>query len=175
LSYRLPAAAAAAAVLVLQGCATAPTPPQPTEDLNVGIAKTCSFTPVTPALGGEASSTITMTNDGWCAVRVKQSDGTPFQLGLLKVRPEHGRVLIQKLGGETRLEYTADPAWTGTDRFTAAVRPTSGADAALQVAVNVSMGEGVAPPPAPAPEKPATTTRSRTPTRSTTRRPATTQ
>ena len=170
MSHRLPAVAAAAAVLVLQGCATPPPPPPPPgEDLNAGIARTCSFTPVTPVLGGSASSTITMTNDGWCAVRVRQADGSPFQLGLMKVRPEHGRVLIEKLGGETRLEYTADPAWTGTDRFTAVVRPTQGADATLQVAVNVGMGEGVAPP-APEPTRPATTTRApaRTPAKRTT-------
>ena len=166
MSYRLPAVAAATAVLVLQGCATAPQPQVAGEDLNVGIARTCSFTPATPVLGGSASSTITMTNDGWCAVRVRQADGSPFQLGLLTTRPEHGRVLIQKLGGETRLEYTADPAWTGTDHFAAEVRPTQGADARLQVAVDVSMGEGVRPE---APEP----TRSSTPAaRSTTRAPA---
>ncbi len=174
MTYRFAAFAAAAAVLTLQGCATPPAPVVQGEDLNFGIAKTCSFTPVQLTPGGTASSTVTMSNDGWCAVRVKEPDGQPYQLGLLRARPEHGRILIQKLGGETRLEYTADPGWVGTDRYTAELRPREGniQDSTIQIVVEVSRGEGVAPPPAAEPEKPATTT-TRRPARSTTRRTTT--
>ncbi|GAC1340755.1 MAG: hypothetical protein NVSMB18_11460 [Acetobacteraceae bacterium] len=172
MSYRLIAAAVAA--IALQGCATkAPVAPAPTEDVNLGISKTCSFTPVEAAPGGSASSTIAMTNDGWCAVRLTERDGQPFQLGLLRQRPEHGHVLIQKMGGQTRLEYTANPGYAGADRFSAALRSrdATAPDTMMQVAVNVSMGEGtaVSPAPAPAPEKKAAPTRhrARTPARRT--------
>jgi hypothetical protein len=166
LSYRL--IAAAAAVLALQGCASKPPPPPaPTEDFNVGIAKTCTFTPVQPAAGSNVSSSITMTNDGWCAVRTTEADRQPFLLGLVGVRPTHGTMLIQKLGGETRLEYTPNPGYTGTDSFTASLRPKAGgADAAVQVAVTVTQGAG-APVAAPAAQesKPATSSSTRRPAR----------
>ena len=147
LSHRLTALAAVAAVVALQGCATTPPPPPPGEDLNLGMAKSCEFTPVTLALGGSGSSTITMSNDGWCAVRVTEPDGQPFALGLMSQRPEHGRVLIERIGGQTRLEYTPNPGYAGADRFTAALRPreTGVQDSRLQVAINVSRGAGVAP------------------------------
>lgn len=166
LSYR-PIATAALAVLGLAGCATPPAPPAPTEDVNVGIARSCTFTPVTPVPGGAANSTITMTNDGWCAVRVTERDGQPFLLGLVRQRPEHGRVLIEKLGGQSRLEYTADPGYVGQDRFSAALRSRNGAtpDAAVEVAVTVNAGQAVAPVAAPTPQQPER------PTRRTTRRP----
>jgi hypothetical protein len=165
LLYRLLAVAAAA--IVLEGCATKPPEVGPSVDLNVGIAKTCTFTPVQPAPGSNVSSAITMTNDGWCAVRTTEADGQPFLLGLVRQRPAHGTMLVQKLGGETRLEYTPNPGYTGTDSFTAALRPkAAGApDAAVQVAVTVTRGAGV-PAVAPAEEhKPTTPSRTRRPAR----------
>jgi hypothetical protein len=169
LSYRL--IAAAAAVVALQGCASKPAPPPvPTEDLNIGISKTCTFTPVQPAAGSSVNSSLTMTNDGWCAVRTTEADGQPFQLGLVRQRPAHGTMLVQKLGGETRLEYTPNPGYTGTDSFTAALRPKSGAaDATVRVAVMVTQGVGAPAAAAPAAQehKPAASTSS---TRRSTRR-----
>jgi len=161
LSYRL--LAVAAAVIALQGCASKPSQVVgPSEDLNIGIAKSCTFSPVQPTPGASVSATIAMTNDGWCAVRVTEADGQPFQLGLVRQRPEHGTLLIQKLGGQTRLEYTANPGFTGSDAFTAALRPRAGgADATVQVAVTVNRGEGSPAVTAPAPEtKPSTPARS---------------
>lgn len=172
MSYRLIALAAAA--ITLQGCATK-APVVAGEDFNDGIAKTCNATAL--GLPATASATITMTNDGWCAVRTKESDGKPYALGLLQTRPEHGRVLVQQLGGETRLEYTADAGYTGEDKFSVALRSrnTSTPDAAVQVVVMVTRGEGVpavAAPAAPAAAPARTTTRpaarpaARTPARS---------
>ncbi len=161
MSYRLIAIAAAA--IALQGCA-AKGPSATTasaESLNEGIAKSCTASPVDFAAGTTATATIAMTNDGWCAVRTVERDGQPFQLGLVRQRPEHGRVLIEKAGGQTRIEYTADGRYTGADRFSVALRSrTAGAaDSVLQVAVTVSMGEGMLAP-APAPRAaPATTPR----------------
>ncbi len=168
MSHRLTALAAVAAAIALQGCANTPPAPPAGEDLNLGIARSCEFTPVKLALGGTASSAITMSNDGWCAVRVDEPDGQPFQLGLMLDRPQHGRVLIQRIGGQTRLEYTPNPGFNGSDRFTAALRPreASTQDSRLQVAVNVGGGA------APAAQTPAPATTARTPATTTTRTPA---
>ena len=167
MSYRIFAAVAVAA-LALQGCAPKPTPQVfSADDLTDGLAKTCSFTPAQAASGTTVRSTITMTNDGWCAYRVSEKPGTAYLLGLVKVRPEHGEVLVRKWAGESRAEYNPDAHFVGTDKFTVAFRPTTGgADALVQVTATVTQGVGVpAAAPPPEEEKKPTTTRRRTPTR----------
>ncbi len=69
----------------------------------------------------------------------------------------NGELLIRKLGGETRVEYSANPGFTGTDNFTVALRPQAQgtADATVQIAATVTQGAGVAAAPAPAEQKPA--------------------
>lgn len=150
--------AIAAAAIVLQGCATPAPAPQATEDFNIGIAQACKFT-ASDFANGTATGTIEMTNDGWCAVRLKEKDGQPFQLGLLKARPQNGAVIIQKMGGETRLEYTANPRFVGADKFTVALRSRTpnAPDVTMAVTVTVMAGSTpvAAPAPAPAPAAPA--------------------
>ncbi len=156
-------AVAALAVLALQGCAQ-PTP-QPTvviDAFDEGIAKTCTFTPVQPKPGATVDSTITMTNDGWCAYRASVKSGQAFELGLVKQRPMHGELLIRKWNGETRVEYTPAASYVGPDTFSAALRSTEGADAIVKVAVTVTRGEGVPVVAAPAASnEPANTTNRR--------------
>ena len=170
MSYRL-IAAAALAVLALQGCAQKP-PQQAVavDDLNEGIAKSCTFSPVQPTAGSTVEATITMSNDGWCAYRASEQKGQAYELGLVKERPEHGELQIRKWNGETRAEYYPTTGYTGADRFTVALRPTTGgADALVRVAVTVTPGQGVpaaAQAPAAEEKKPATPQRSRS-----TRRP----
>lgn len=143
-----------ATALALMGCANQAKPPEPGVDYNEGIAKSCTPSTVSFASATTASATIDMTNDGWCAVRVTQADGKPFLLGLMKSRPDHGHVLVQRAGNETRVEYTADDRFVGTDSFTVALRPQGAAanapDYTLTVKATVRMGEGMAPPPPPA-------------------------
>ena len=160
--------ALAAAAIVLQGCVTPPTQAQlAAEDYNEGIATSCSATPADLSASATASATITMTNDGWCAVRTAEKDGQPFQLGLVHARPEHGHVIIQKAGPQTRIEYTADNRYVGADRFTVALRSRTAnvPDATVQVTVNVTMGENTAPAATAPATRPATSTRSTTPAR----------
>jgi len=137
--------------------------PAATEDLNVGIAKTCTPSPIDFAAGTTAAATITMTNDGWCAVRTKDKSGQPFKFGLVKSRPAHGRILIQKIGGETRIEYTAENRYVGPDRFSVALASNlpNTPDSTVQVTVTATMGEDMAPAPAP-PPAPATRPTTRT-------------
>ena len=147
-----------ATAVALTGCATPQTQaPVATEDLNVGIASTCTPSAIDLSTAPTAAATITMTNDGWCAVHTKESSGKPFLLGLVKTNPAHGRILIQKVGGETRIEYTANERYVGADKFTVALRPTtaSAADNTVQVAVNVTMGPNMPPEEAPKPAAPA--------------------
>ena len=126
-----------------------------TEDLNVGISKICTPSVADLSTGTSAAATVTMTNDGWCAVHTKDKNGQPFKFGLVKSRPAHGRILIQKIGGETRIEYTAENRYVGVDRFSVALASSlpNTPDSTIQVTVTVAMGEGMAvpPPPAPAP------------------------
>lgn len=159
--------ASLAAAIVLSGCAKeAPPVTQVAPDLrNDGIAKTC--TPSTVDLATKAPATIAMSNDGWCGVFVADA-GQPFLLGLVRTRPAHGRVYIQPVNGQTRVEYTPNPGYAGADTFAVALRPKAAgaAESMLQVNVTVSQGErpAVVAPVAPAPRTP--------PTRTPTRRPA---
>ena len=157
--------AAVAAALALSGCATKAPPPAAVDLQNEGIAKTC--TPSAVDLTAAAPATITLTNDGWCGVVTAEADRQPFKFGLVKTRPEHGRVYIRPVNGQTRVEYTANPGYVGPDRFAVALAShTAGTpDAPLRVDVTVTPGEGqaVAPTPAPAPaKKPAAPARSPT-------------
>lgn len=159
------------AATALAGCAATPPVATVGEGFTEGTAKSCTPSPIDLSASATASATIAMTNDGWCAVRAVEKDGSPFRLGLVRARPEHGHVLIQKVGNITRIEYTADARYVGADRFTVALRSRnpSTPDATVQVAVNVTMGEGMAAPaptPAPAPARaPATRTPARRPAR----------
>lgn len=171
MSYRL-IAAAAAAVIALQGCAPKPpAAPVATEDLNEGIAKTCTFSAAQPTPGGTVDATITMSNDGWCAYRATEKEGQPYLLGLVRQRPSDGELLVRKLGGETRVEYNPNPGFAGTDKFSVALRPQSGgADATVQITATVTPGAGVATAAPPPEEKKPATTRSRSTSRRTPRR-----
>ena len=169
MSYRL-FAVASLAVLALQGCAKPNSPAAVAVDtLDDGIAKTCTFTPAQPKPGATVDSTITMTNDGWCAYRASVTSGQAYELGLVKQRPAHGDLLIRKWNGETRLEYTPAASYVGADQFSAALRSADGTpDALVKVAVTVTRGEGVPAVAAPEPgDEPAakttTTTRRRAP------------
>lgn len=162
--------ALAAAAAVLQGCANQQQlGAAATRNFDDGIAKTCTVSPVERPAAGPAVATMTMTNDGWCAVRATEKDGKPYALALLPDRPEHGTVLLRALGGQTRAEYTPNTRYVGPDKFVFALRSRTGTvpDEKVEVTVTVSMGENMTPPPVAAPEpkpKPAaarTTTRSR--------------
>lgn len=152
-----------AAGVALAGCATK-TPPaeQAAVDLqNDGIAKTC--TPSAVDLSAAAPATIDMTNDGWCGVFTADKDGQPFSLGLVKTRPSHGRVYIQPIGRQTRIEYTPNNGYVGADAFAVSLRSRTagGPDSALTVNVAVAQGErpAVTAPPATTTRKPAPPTR----------------
>ncbi|MBV9748133.1 MAG: hypothetical protein JO157_04895 [Acetobacteraceae bacterium] len=113
------------AALLLTACVQKPAAPPPVAgpNLNEGMASVCK--PSSPMLqpGAVAQAELQMNNDGgWCAIRVANM-GKPFLVGLVHDRPAHGRVLIRAAGDQTFLDYLPAPGYTGSDSFTAILRP----------------------------------------------------
>jgi hypothetical protein len=152
-----------AAALALSACANTKPPVLADNDpRNDGIATTCTPTNPDMKAAGPYSGAIAMANDGWCGVFAVERDGKPFSLGLVRNRPEHGRVFIQKVANATRVEYTPNAGYVGADAFTVALRSNKSGveDTPLQVSVTVSQGTRASSEPE---AEPASTRRSTTP------------
>jgi hypothetical protein len=101
-----------------------------------GAAKVCDVPKVSPVPAGTAEATMKLANDGgWCAIRVHRDGPKPFEAGLLTTRPSHGDVLIHEVGDETRIDYTPDRAFTGSDNFVVKLIP---GNATVRVSVTVA-------------------------------------
>jgi hypothetical protein len=99
-----------------------------------GAARSCDATKPQITDGGTAEAQIKMGNDGgWCAITVARG-GKPFDSSLVTARPTHGKVLVHKVGDTTRIDYTPDRGYTGTDSFGVRLIP---GDPTLRVAVTV--------------------------------------
>jgi hypothetical protein len=114
---------------VLQGCAQhGATGPGSTlrvyaADL-AGAAKSCDVPKLNPAAGQTTEAPIKLANDGgWCGLPVHQDGPKPFDAGLLATRPNHGTVLIHEVGDDTRIDYTPDRGFSGTDTFSVKLIP----------------------------------------------------
>ena len=106
-----------------------------------GIARSCTASPVDIAAAANVTATMQTSNEGgWCAIRVAERDGQPFATGLVRARPEHGRIVIEKAGTQTRVQYYPTAGYTGADTFTVALRSrvTGAADAMVKVNVTVA-------------------------------------
>jgi hypothetical protein len=148
----------AAALLALQGCAhQAPRPSAPVYAIDFqGAAKQCTVPKQVDLQPGKtADATMAVTNDGgWCAIAVAQSGPEPYAAGLLTGRPAHGKVYIHPVGDQTRIDYTPETGFGGTDQFEVKLIP---GDEVLRVAVTVQGPAGGITPaaataPAPSPE-----------------------
>lgn len=126
--------------LMLASCAPAPGPVGSQNrvyaaDLS-GAAKICEVPKVKPVAGGGAETTVKLANDGgWCAIPVHQDSAKPFDAGLLTRRPSHGIVLIHEVGDETRIDYTPERGFAGSDAFTVKLIP---GNATINAAVTVT-------------------------------------
>ena len=88
-----------------------------------GAAKVCQVPKVSPTDGQTTEVPMGLGNDGgWCGLTLQRGDG-PFDAGLLMARPAHGTVLIHKVGDFTRVDYTPDRGFTGSDSFTVKLVP----------------------------------------------------
>jgi len=116
----------------------------------MGGAKLCNV-PDNPKLVDAEQTEVAMTvgNDGgWCGVRVSRPGPAPFDAGLLVDRPNHGRVQVHSVGDWTRVDYTPDPGFAGTDSFAVRLLPGS---TTLRVNATVQAGQQPAVTPAAAP------------------------
>jgi hypothetical protein len=101
-----------------------------------GGAKSCEVPKVDPAAGQSTDAAITVVNDGgWCGIKVYQDDHKPYGAGLLTTRPSHGAVTIHVVGDDTRIDYTPDRKFTGSDSFAVKLVP---GNATVQVVVTVA-------------------------------------
>jgi hypothetical protein len=114
----------------LQGCGPSATPGPAGSKLRVfaadlsGGAKSCEVSKVTPVSGQTAEEATKLVNDGgWWGVSVHQNGPKPFDAGLLTARPAHGSVLIHEVGDDTRIDYTPDRGFAGTDSFSVKLIP----------------------------------------------------
>jgi hypothetical protein len=101
-----------------------------------GAAKSCEVPQITPVSGQSTEATMKVGNDrGWCGLPVHQDGPKPFDAGLLTARPAHGNVLIHQVGDDTRIDYTPDRGFTGSDSFSVKLVP---GNATIRVAVVVT-------------------------------------
>jgi hypothetical protein len=101
-----------------------------------GAAKICEVPNPAPTPGQTVEASLKMVNDGgWCGLPAHQEGPKPFEAGLLTVRPNHGSVLIHAVGDETRIDYTPERGFVGTDAFTVKLIP---GDATIQVSAAVT-------------------------------------
>jgi hypothetical protein len=101
-----------------------------------GNAKACEVPKVNPVAGQTTEAAVKVGNDGgWCGLRVHQDGPMPFAAGLLMTRASHGSVVIHTVGDDTRIDYTPDRGFTGTDSFVVKLVP---GDATVQVGVTVT-------------------------------------
>jgi len=125
--------------VLLQGCSREPVPVASRARVYsadvTGKAKACEVAKVAPA-DGQTVETIMKLDDsrGWCGLPLRQSDAKPFDAGLLVERPAHGSVVIHQVGDDTRVDYTPDRGFTGSDSFVVKMLP---GNAVVRISVNV--------------------------------------
>jgi hypothetical protein len=100
-----------------------------------GGAKACTAPVAFPQDGQGVAEQVQVVNDGgWCGINASRG-GLPFDSYLLIARPSHGNVFAHRVGANTRIDYTPDKGFAGTDSF--AVRLLPGG-ATIQAAVTVT-------------------------------------
>ncbi len=126
----------ATATALLQACAAPP--PGPATRIFAadvaGGAKTCVVPKVALAAGQETPVAVRVGNDGgWCGITISNG-GKPYSAGLLTANPARGKVFIHTVGDDTRIDYTPDHGFSGSDAFTVKLIP---GDAAVKASVAV--------------------------------------
>jgi hypothetical protein len=101
----------------------------------VGGAKTCVAPQASPPDGKAVLAQMQVSDEGgWCGI-IANRGGVAYDSYLLITRPGHGKVFAHHVGSNTRIDYTPDTGFVGTDRF--AVRLIPG-DAVVEGAVSVT-------------------------------------
>jgi hypothetical protein len=125
----------AAVTVLLQGCAQRGWNGVFAVDL-AGGARTCVAPAASSPVDGTAvAAQVQMSSEGgWCGVTLNRG-GAPLDSYLIVTRPAHGHVFAHRVGSNTRIDYTPDVGFQGTDSF--AVRMIPG-NAVLQVSAVVT-------------------------------------
>jgi hypothetical protein len=121
--------------VLLQGCAQQRWNGVFAVDLAGGATTCVAPAASSPADGTAVAAQVQMSDEGgWCGVALNRG-GAPFDSYLMVTRPAHGHVLAHRVGSITRVDYTPDAGFVGTDSF--AVRMIPG-NAVLQESVAVT-------------------------------------
>jgi len=114
------------ACVLLTGCESKPPAPSArvyAADL-VGGAKSCTVPAVELSEGKSATAAMNVANDGgWCAITLAQRGHVPYAAGVIQSRALHGQVHVHTVGDDTRIDYTPDADFTGTDSFAVRLIP----------------------------------------------------
>ncbi|HVC63371.1 MAG TPA: Ig-like domain-containing protein [Acetobacteraceae bacterium] len=112
----------------LQGCAEKP-PAPPVQHARLfatdfeGGAKSCIVPKLKLAAGRTSRVAMKVGNDGgWCGIAVARN-ARPYAVGLLEQPPTHGKVYIHPVGDDTRIDYTPDLGFSGSDSFVVKLLP----------------------------------------------------
>ena len=138
---------------ILQSCAPPPqrVPPRVFAIDFQGATKSCTVPKVSLTAGQATDAAITVGNDGgWCAITVAQPGPAPYDVGLVVTRPTHGKVYVHTVGDETRIDYTPDPGYVGSDKFAVKLEP---GEPVLRASVTVTPAPSATPASAPTPAR----------------------
>jgi len=125
----------AVAALLMQGCAVQPAWNGIFAIDAAGGARACVAPTASPPDGQSVLAQIQVSNEGgWCGVALNRG-GVAYDSYLLITRPSHGKVFAHHVGANTRIDYTPDAGFVGTDSF--AIRLIPG-NAVFQGAVTVT-------------------------------------
>jgi hypothetical protein len=99
-----------------------------------GGARTCVVPPVSLPDGQAGVVQMQVSNEGgWCGETLSHN-GVAYDSYLLVTRPSHGRVFAHRVGNNTRIDYTPDTGYVGSDSFAVRLIPGNGV---FQAAVTV--------------------------------------
>jgi hypothetical protein len=120
----IPWACLAATALLIQGCAPRAGVWNGIFAVDVaGGARTCSAPTASPPDGQAVAAVVQVSNEGgWCGMTVTRG-GVAYDSYLLVNRPAHGKVYTHHVGTNTRIDYTPDTGFTGTDKFAVRLIP----------------------------------------------------
>jgi hypothetical protein len=111
---------------LLQGCAAHPGWDGIFTIDKTGGAKTCVAPAASPQDGQAVLAQIQVSNEGgWCGVTLNRG-GVAYDSYLMVTRPTHGKVFAHHVGTNTRIDYTPDPGFVGTDNFAIRLIPGNG-------------------------------------------------
>jgi hypothetical protein len=116
----------AATGLLVMGCASRGTWDGVYTVDRAGRARVCVAQSAEPPDGQTVAARVQVSDEGgWCGVTATRN-GRAFDSYLLVIRPRHGRVLAHRVGAITRIDYTPDPGYVGSDRLAVRMLPGNG-------------------------------------------------